>query len=634
MYTDWSEARLKKREEEEEELKKTKEKRQFEKMKKCTDWSEARLKKREEEEEELKNKKEKQQFEKRRSDAMKIWKSADWTEFTEGYTRSYFDINDDGMREGAEKEEFVDMSQPRPCSFNKTDVFDKVEEIVEIKAPAPYTNSTSPPVQFNGITVRQLRAVWANIARRCIPEGWTDYNGDLLKPEDVSLYDVDKYIILPFTADKEISFVEMLPSTAGPQPPMFFISHWWGEPVRDFILCLERAILDFSRNCGDEHERRGGGMSADTPVWVCAYANNQWALGEDIPEDPNQSGFTKAMEVAQGRTITILDKDGIVFSRIWCTFELFLTFNGTKTKDGLWAVYTAHTHTYKDPEDYDGIVLEEERKALGIISGGSTSDGAGSARITAREACFPFELIKKSLSIQVESAESSVESDRVHILNSIVGNPSNQLNNTPHTTHNKYAELNDNLRGNFASSTASLQGAAKEGGEGWKRMIEAFSKGSVRGKMDFDFEADGPWGGLTAVQATELVAHLPLTIDTLWIENAEYGIEFMRALIERVKKFHNMKGLYIQSTLVGGEEEGQEAGLRLAGILSCNTTIDYIVLPAGLIGAKNVEEWGNALMENKTLTRFEYDGELGDEIVDELQTKTEDREPKLEIDVW
>ena len=129
--------------------------------------------------------------------------------------------------------------------------------------------------------------------------------------------------------------------------------------MKYFILCLEQAILDFCKNSNDENERRGGGMSTDTPVWVCAYANNQWALGEDIPEDPNQSGFTTSMEVANGRTITILDKDGTVFTRIWCIFELFLTFIGTKTKDGLWAVYTAHTHNYKNPDCYG----EEERSA-------------------------------------------------------------------------------------------------------------------------------------------------------------------------------------------------------------------------------------------------------------------------------
>jgi len=69
-------------------------------------------------------KEEEKEFEERTSAAKKIRKSADWTEFTMGYTRSYHNINDYGMREGAEKEEFVDMSQPRPCYFNKTN-FDR-----------------------------------------------------------------------------------------------------------------------------------------------------------------------------------------------------------------------------------------------------------------------------------------------------------------------------------------------------------------------------------------------------------------------------------------------------------------------------------------------------------------------------
>jgi len=213
--------------------------------------------------------------------------------------------------------------------------------------------------------------------------------------------------------------------------------------VRDFIVCLEQVIVDFRLNYSDEDERRGGGMSADTPVWVCAYANNQWALGENILEDPNQSGFTRAMEVANGRTITILDNCGIVFSRILCIFELFLTIVDTKhDKDGLWAVYTAHTQNYKHPWG-DG---EEERKALGIISGGSTSDNGYSDRIAARETSFPFELIKKSLSIQVECAQASVECDRVHILNTMVGRPINQLDNAPPTTHYKHAELNNGIQ--------------------------------------------------------------------------------------------------------------------------------------------------------------------------------------------
>ena len=61
----------------------------------------------------------------------------------------------------------------------------------------------------------------------------------------------------------------------------------------------------------------------DTPIWVCAYTNNQWKLSGDIPDDPKESGSTKAIQVAENCTMTILDKEAIIFERIWYCSELF-----------------------------------------------------------------------------------------------------------------------------------------------------------------------------------------------------------------------------------------------------------------------------------------------------------------------
>ena len=44
-----------------------------------------------------------------------------FAELTFGYIWKYYDTDDDGMREGKDKKEFVDMAKPRPCSYNKTD---------------------------------------------------------------------------------------------------------------------------------------------------------------------------------------------------------------------------------------------------------------------------------------------------------------------------------------------------------------------------------------------------------------------------------------------------------------------------------------------------------------------------------
>merc|ERR1711935_214798 len=183
----------------------------------------------------------------------------------------------------------------------------------------------------------------------------------------------------------------------------------------------------------------------------------------------------------------------------------------------------------------------------GVISGGATSDRGYSPYITAREAAFPYDLINKSLSIQVEAAEATVKEDRIHILNSIVGNSGKNINDEPPTHHTKYDYLNNSLKGTFASSVAILQRAAQEDDKGWIKIIKALSKATVRGKMKFDFKADGPFGGLTAARATQLVSHLPLTIDKCEIYNAgaKYGCEFWDALIERVSHFHNLNMLDI-----------------------------------------------------------------------------------------
>merc|ERR1712008_422228 len=171
--------------------------------------------------------------------------------------------------------------------------------------------------------------------------------------------------------------------------------------------------------------------------------------------------------------------------------------------------------------------------------------GGESRDISAREAAFPYDLIEKSLTIEVEVAVASVEDDRVHILNSIAGRPIEEIDDTPLATHDNYVRLNNSLRGTFASSAPTLERASTEDDKGWTKMIKALSNGNTKGKMTFDFRSDGPFGGLKLARAAQMVSHLPLTIDALsiWNAGAKYGSEFWDALIEQVKQFHDLKEL-------------------------------------------------------------------------------------------
>jgi len=126
-----------------------------------------------------------------------------------------------------------------------------------------------PQTELRGITPNQLLAVVQEIRRRCEKEKWMgagrvapdgSFDRVRLTPETVNLYHLTELLIEPATRGRRCSFVELI--AEGPQPPEWFVSHWWGEPVVLFVKCILRHALDH-------------GLSLDTPYWVCAYANNQ-----------------------------------------------------------------------------------------------------------------------------------------------------------------------------------------------------------------------------------------------------------------------------------------------------------------------------------------------------------------------
>ena len=61
-----------------------------------------------------------------------------------------------------------------------------------------------------GISVRQLLVVYEHVKRRCVTEGWTNWAGELLTLETVTLYDLNKYVIMPATKAHQCSYVELV----------------------------------------------------------------------------------------------------------------------------------------------------------------------------------------------------------------------------------------------------------------------------------------------------------------------------------------------------------------------------------------------------------------------------------------
>ena len=185
-----------------------------------------------------------------------------------------------------------------------------------ISPPTPKTQCLIPKPEHRGISLVQLRHIAFEILKRCRREGWRSVNpaheGKLLQPEDVTLYDLMQYFILPATDDCKCSYAELVADTEVDQLPIYFVSHWWGESVLQFITCLERHAYDRK-------------LTETTPYWICAYALNQHDMSGELHGggNPKKSPFYRAMQLPSCKgTVSVLDRHATCFSRIWCTFEI------------------------------------------------------------------------------------------------------------------------------------------------------------------------------------------------------------------------------------------------------------------------------------------------------------------------
>jgi hypothetical protein len=126
--------------------------------------------------------------------------------------------------------------------------------------------------QMRGMSLEQLQHTYACAKALCKTEEWqsTDPSlaGKQLKPSEMTLYDLTHYLLVPATAARQCSFVELI-AAEGQQGPDWFVSHWWGEPVAQFIDCLASHARD---RCLPPHSsywcararcgREGGGRGA------------------------------------------------------------------------------------------------------------------------------------------------------------------------------------------------------------------------------------------------------------------------------------------------------------------------------------------------------------------------------------
>ena len=168
---------------------------------------------------------------------------------------------------------------------------------------------------------------------------------------------------------RRCSWVEFV--SEGPQAPRAIFSHSWIGRFRDFMSVVDRFAHDHS-------------LSASVPIWVCAFANNQF--GEDFGSGLRESPFYMAVQ-ASTETVLVVDRDASSLTRIWCGFEVHVTSTMQKPL----SVYTSTGKVGKDVtsgrlvdavEEFDVMQMEatedaDRRQILNYLGGGEAHERDG-----------------------------------------------------------------------------------------------------------------------------------------------------------------------------------------------------------------------------------------------------------------
>jgi len=298
--------------------------------------------------------------------------------------------------------------------------------LAHLREEFPFQQYITKP-EDRAITLRQLQRVFQFVESQChrwhdaAPANVSRTSGQILHTDFLNLYHLNDWILKPATKLKDCAFVEMLATRE--QPPAWFISHWWGERIVDFLKCVELHVTTRS-------------LTDRTGYWTCAYANRQHSLTDDISDDFTKMSFYNAMQVVQFKVLLILDAKSThtgpatLFQRIWCQFEEMMCLDSAHAPLDIATCHDSSTELITK-----GLTEEEEAMER-------RGPGTGNRAKTEREKGFPFELIALSLATNLQKAQASFSRDRNSILNVIT---KRDVHLPPLDDHPRYVEVNRRL---------------------------------------------------------------------------------------------------------------------------------------------------------------------------------------------
>eukprot|EP00933_Yihiella_yeosuensis_P076260 TRINITY_DN8593_c2_g1_i1.p1 TRINITY_DN8593_c2_g1~~TRINITY_DN8593_c2_g1_i1.p1 ORF type:complete len:774 (+),score=112.82 TRINITY_DN8593_c2_g1_i1:133-2454(+) len=285
--------------------------------------------------------------------------------------------------------------------------------------------------EHRAVTFQQLLAsVQFGLAHCASWQNLSKPRGHLLSTETLNLHHFNDWVIKPATKEADCSCAEMIAN--GPQDPSWFVSHWWGGRLREFIECL--ALHARTRQVKDAEA-----------FWVCAFALRQNKLQEALPGEPKDRSFIKAMKMSIGVVLILDSKSDTApftgpatpFSRTWCMYELTVAIvNLRKSVDILTCTKE------KGPAILTEDLTIHESKVE------KSNQGWGHKLKVERESAFPIEVLMSALDVRIETGATSVEIENTRILNTIVGRK--DLDKDTFGFHEHYNKANKRIRSNLA----------------------------------------------------------------------------------------------------------------------------------------------------------------------------------------
>jgi len=302
--------------------------------------------------------------------------------------------------------------------------------------------------------------------------------------------------------------------------------------------------------------------------WVCAYANNQHKISEEISEDLSQTSFYKAMRLSKG-TVSVIDDNGECFGRIWCIFELYHSLVDIKRRY-TYDMYTYFEHSWVGKRQGQGS--HESRKAVGITEGLSASDHTAQDKHN-RERHFPRSLIQQGLNVDCRTSKATMLGDKDRILKQI-GDKAETLNWTVHgvvagSCTRKYVEQDD---------------------QQWGLHLEYIARGKL-GKFQVDLSACT----ITEERINQLLQALDTaSLKHLRLSGVSIGCSMWGA---HLPTFSSLTTLILNDNpglWKLPEEIGALTELKILSIENCDTLVE---LPSSLCSLSHLESFNAGLCD-------------------------------------